>query len=219
MGARMRARFLRLGALLLFSAPAFSDTPVPLPNDMTLNFTVTRNGTPIGTSTVRLGHDGEDTIAESTTHIRVKIAYVTVYRFDQTQTERWAGGNLVALNSLTDDNGTIHQVNARRTGDTLAVEANGKTSEVDPTLTPVSLWNAALVGKTAALNTRDGSVTPVSVTDRGEEQLVLEGRPTTARHYSIDTGFSQDVWYDSENRLLKVELRGSDGSKIEYRPG
>ena len=54
---------------------------------------------------------------------------------------------------------------------------------------------------------------------RIEEPLVLQGRATTARHYSIKTSFPQDVWYDRQYQLLKVELRGSDGSTIEYRPG
>jgi uncharacterized protein DUF6134 len=226
-GVGMRRLFPVLGALFICSVAVFPAAPngraahgrLPVPGDMTLDFVVMRNGTQIGTSTVRLRRDVEETVAESVTHIQVKIAYVTVYRFDQRQTERWADGNLVALNSLTDDNGTTHKVTARRKENTLAVEADGKTSEVDPTLTPVSLWNAALVQKTMALNTRDGSVTPVSVVDHGEEQLVVDGRPTAAHHYSIKTSFPQDVWYDSENRLVKAELRGSDGSRIQYQLG
>src|SRR5689334_1449618 len=94
--ARMRAVYPVLRALLIVSAMALpataKDQPaqLPLPSDMTLNFAVMRNGTQIGTSTIRLRRDGEETVAESVTRIRVKIAYVTVYRFDQTQTERWA---------------------------------------------------------------------------------------------------------------------------------
>jgi hypothetical protein len=83
---------------------------------------------------------------------------------------------------------------------------------------PASVWNAALVRQTVALDPQDGSVTPIAVVDHGEEPLVLEGRPTTAHHYSISTGIPQDVWYDEHDRLVKVELVGSDGSKIEYRP-
>ena len=65
----------------------------------------------------------------------------------------------------------------------------------------------------------DGTLTPVSVVDHGEEPLVLQGHPTTAHHYSVRTSFPQDVWYDRQDQLLKVELRGSDGSKIQYQPG
>jgi hypothetical protein len=221
---RMRAVFPGLGALFIglttsFATAAPAEPAAQAQPDTTLNFAVMRNGTQIGNSTIRLRRDGEETVAEVVTHIQVKIAYVTVYRFDQNQTERWADGNLVALTSITDDNGTPHKVLVKRKGNTLLVEADGKASEVDPTLIPVSLWNPSLVQKKLALNPQDGTVTPVSVVDHGEEKLVLEGRPTTAHHYSINTSFPQEVWYDEQNRLVKVKLRGSDGSTIHYQPG
>src|SRR5205823_5062340 len=178
---RMRAVFPVFGALFIglttsFVMAARAEPAASTQPDTTLNFAVMRNGTPIGNSTVRLRREGEETVAEIVTHIQVKIAYVTVYRFDQSQTERWADGNLVAFTSITDDNGTPHKVVAKRQGNTLLVDADGKLSEVDPTLTPVSLWNPTLVRKKLALNPQDGTITPVSVVDHGEEKLVLDGR-------------------------------------------
>jgi uncharacterized protein DUF6134 len=213
----MRALFLVLGALIV--APAFSAMAETEPAAKTLNFTVMRNGEPIGTSTMRLSRDGGQTVADIVTHIRVKIAYITVYRYDQSETERWVDGRLVAMTSLTDDNGTVHKVSATRSGEILSVDVDGKVAEVDPAVIPVSLWNASLLRSTIAINPQDGRLTPVSVVDHGEEPLILQGRPTTAHHYSIKTSFPQDVWYDRQHQLLKVELRGSDGSRIQYQPG
>jgi len=215
----MRALFVVLGALIAAPAMASSAAAETEPAAKTLNFTVMRNGEPIGTSTMRLSRDGGETVADIVTHIQVKIAYITVYRYDQSETERWVDGKLVAMNSLTDDNGTVHKVSATRSGEVLSVEADGKVAEVDPSLIPVSLWNASLLRTTIAINPQDGQLTPVSVVDHGEEPLVLQGRSTTAHHYSIKTSFPQDVWYDQQHQLLKVELRGSDGSRIQYQPG
>ncbi len=215
----MRAFFVVLGALIVAPAMASSAAAETERAAKTLNFTVMRNGEPIGTSTMRLSRDGGETVADIVTHIQVKIAYITVYRYDQSETERWVDGWLVAMSSLTNDNGTVHKVSATRSGEVLLVDADGKVAEVDPSLIPVSLWNATLLRTTMAINTQDGSVTPVSVVDHGEEPLVLQGRPTTAHHYSIRTSFPQDVWYDQQHQLLKVELRGSDGSRIQYQPG
>src|SRR5580765_1842916 len=170
----MRALFL--GALVVGSAIGFSalaqtepkDIAEPSgPSDTTLNFAVLRNGDQIGTSTMHVHRDGPKTVAEIVTHIRVKIAFVTVYRLDQSVTEQWTGGSLVEMTALTDDNGTVHKVGAKRAGDTLKVEAGGKTSEVDPAAIPASLWNAALVRQTVALDPQDGSVSPISVVDHG----------------------------------------------------
>lgn len=186
-----------------------ADSPVT-----TLKFAVTRNGDQIGSTTVKLQRNGDQTIAETATTVQVKIAFITVYRYEQRLTERWVGGKLDALSAVTDDNGSMHRVSASRTGDKLSVDADGKVSQVDAAMIPANLWNAALVRMRAALDPKDGSVMPVSVVDRGKEQLVVQGRALTAHRYSIKTTIPQEVWYDEQQRLLKVELRGSDGSMI-----
>ena len=215
----MRALFLVLSVLVVAPALALSAVAGTEPAATSLNFTVMRNGEPIGATTMRISRDGGATVADIVTHIQVKIAYITVYRYDQRETERWVDGKLVAMSSLTDDNGTVHKVSATRSGEVLSVEADGKVAEVDPGLFPVSLWNASLLQTTIAINPQDGQLTPVSVVDHGEEPLMLRGQPTTAHHYSIRTSFPQDVWYDHQHQLLKVELRGSDGSRIQYQLG
>jgi hypothetical protein len=187
------------------------------PTAGSVDFAVMRNGERIGTTTLSVERDGAQTVSRLATHIAVKLAFVTVYRFDQHETERWAGDRLIALHSRTDDNGTVHTVAARRDGDVLAVEADGRVSRLDAATIPASPWNPAIVSRTTALNPKDGTLTPVSVIDYGEERVVVDGRPTLAHHYSIRTSFPQDVWYDRNQRLIKVELHGSDGSTIRYQ--
>jgi hypothetical protein len=183
-------------------------------NATTLHFAVTRNGEPIGSTMVTLRRDGDQTIAETATAVEVKLAFITVYRYRQQTTERWIGGRLAALDAVTDDNGRVSRVSAVRAGDRLAVNADGKLSRIDAATIPANLWNAALLETRAALDPKDGSVLPVSIVDRGREQLVVQGRALTAHRYSIRTTIPQEVWYDENQRLLKVELRGSDGSTI-----
>ena len=175
---------------------------------------MTRNGEQIGNTLVKLQHSGDQTIAETETNIQVKIASITVYRYEQRLSERWVDGKLAALTAVTDDNGSVHRVSATRSGDRLSVNADGKISQVDPAMIPANLWNVSLLGTRTALDPKDGSVMPVSVVDHGREQLVVQGRALTAHRYSIRTTIPHEVWYDENQRLLKFELRGSDGSTI-----
>src|SRR5579862_6351045 len=148
----MQAVFLVLGALIVASAAAAKTEP----GAATMNFIVMRNGNQIGTTTMRISRDGAGTLAEIVTHIEVKIAYITVYHYDQNETESWVDGKLVAMNSETDDNGRQHKVSVTRSGDTLSVDADGKVAEVDPAVIPVSLWNASLMRQTTAISPLDG---------------------------------------------------------------
>jgi hypothetical protein len=185
----------------------------------TIRFAVMRDGQPIGSNTIELQRDGAATTVRMVTHIQVKIAFLTVYRFDQTETERWVDGRLVALEAITDDNGTPHRVTATSNNGKITVNADGKVSEVAGTTIPASYWNPALLGKSTALNPQDGAIVPVAVTDRGEDHVDVQGRQKRARHYVVRTTFRQDVWYDEHRQLVKVELKASDGSTIRYQPG
>jgi len=195
-------------AVLAAAEPATTD----------LRFSVLRDGDPIGTATMRIRRDGATTVAETKTHIRVKLGFITLYRFDQTQTEHWADGRFVSLSAQTDDNGTPHEVTAKAGHDAVSVDADGETRKLAPTIIPDSLWNPALLTQKSVLSAEDGAVLSLHAIDRGEDQLNLAGHSIKARHYSIEGTQPQDVWYDSDHRLVKMEMRGRDGSKIEYRP-
>jgi hypothetical protein len=177
-----------------------------------------RNGERIGTNTICLRHDGADTSVEISTSIAVKIAFLTLYRFDQTETEHWAAGRFVSMSSTTDDDGTRHRVSADASGDALSITADGKTRRMPGNLMPSSLWNPMLARQTSALSTVDGSLMRIKVADRGAEDLSVHGRQITVHHYSLNGILAEDVWYDERGALVKVQLRGIDGSTILYQP-
>ncbi len=163
-----------------------------------LHFMILRNGDQIGTTTMQIRRDGTATVAETKVHIRVKIGFVTLYRYDQTQTEHWADGHFVSLVATTDDNGTAHEVYAQAGHDAVSVEADGESTRnspprydprqpVEPRASPAEQY--------CALNAQDGSILKSHAVDRGEDQLRLAGRSIRARHYSIEGAPSpKDVW-------------------------
>jgi len=184
----------------------------------TMRFAIMRNGEQIGTHAIEINRKGPETDVRVTTDLAVKVLFVTAYRLQHSATERWMNGQLVALDSTTDNNGVHHNVSATRGKSGLEVEADGKTSHVDQNVFPASLWNPELMRRKAALDPQDGQVDPISVKDDGSEDLKLGDRALKAHHYEIKTRYSQDIWYDERGRLVQVKLIGSDGSEISYKP-
>jgi len=184
----------------------------------TMRFAIMRNGEQIGTHAIEINRKGPETDVRVTTELAVKVLFVTAYRLQHSATERWMNGQLVALDSTTDNNGVHHNVSATRGKSGLEVEADGKTSHVDQNVFPASLWNPELMRRKAALDPQDGQVDPISVKDDGSEDLRLGDRALKAHHYEIKTRYSQDIWYDERGRLVQVKLIGSDGSEISYKP-
>ena len=195
-----------------FVTPARAD-----PDTASINFAVIRNGAQIGTNHIKVGHDGAETTVQNVTHVAVNIGFLTLYKYDQTETERWADGRFVAMNSKTDDNGTEHSANAKARDGKIVIHGDDKVSEAPPTAVPLSLWNPSVVESDLAFDPKDGAVQPLKVLDRGEEKVVILGRPRPAHHYQIVTTYPQDVWYDDNHQLVQVELKGSDGSTIRYQ--
>ena len=195
-----------LGALVVATAVA-AHTPAE-----TLRFAIMRNGEQIGTHAIEISRTGPETNVRITTDLSVKVLFVTAYRLQHSATERWVNGQLVSFDSTTDN------VSATRGTSRLEVDADGKTSRLDQNVLPASLWNPELMRRKTALDTQDGQVDPISVTDNGTEDLSLGARTLKAHHYEIKGRYSQDIWYDERGRLVQVKLVGSDGSVISYKP-
>lgn len=199
-------------AVAAFVRPAQAD-----PNTASLNFAVIRNGAQIGTDHIKVGHDGGETTVQNVTHVAVNVGFLTLYKYDQTETERWADGRFLAMNSKTDDNGTEHSTSAKAKDGKIVIHGDDKVSEAPPTALPLSLWNPSVVETDLAFDPKDGTVQPLKVLDRGEEKLFIQGKPRSAHHYEIVTSYPQDVWYDDNQQLVQVELKGRDGSTIRYQ--
>jgi hypothetical protein len=200
-------------AALVAATPVSAHTPPE-----TMRFAIMRNGEQIGTHAIEISRSGPETNVRLTTDLMVKVLFITAYRLQHSATERWVNGKLLAFDSTTDNNGVRHKVSATRDPSGLEVEADGKTSRVDQSVLPASLWNPELMRRKAALDTQDGQVDPISVTDDGMEDLSLGARTLKTHHYEIKGRYSQDVWYDERGRLVQVKLIGSDGSVISYKP-
>jgi hypothetical protein len=180
-------------------------------------FAVTRNGERIGTNTIDVAREGSRTTIDMVTHIEVTLAFLTLYRFDQTVSERWSDRQLLSLRSRTDDNGSNRQTIATRTGDVLTIGCGDRDRSVPATVMPLDLWNTAVLTQASVLDPQTGLVVPLRAVDRGEDDFVVRGQATRAHRYTITTTYSQDAWYDKDGNLVGVQLTGRDGSIIRYQ--
>lgn len=203
--------FAALAAALL--APAAEAIQVP---DRSLTYTVLRDGAPVGSHVVAFQSAEDGAKVEITTDIAVKMAFITVYRFEHKGSEVWKNARLMSLQSVTNDDGTPHQMTAEAKGADLHVVGDGKPMQADAAIVPASLWNPALVRQSTLLNTLDGHQMAVQVTDQGDDAVTVQGQRVTARRYVVDGDLKREVWYDPAGTLVQVRFKGRDGSDILY---
>jgi hypothetical protein len=206
----MRTALVILGALWLASNAVIPATAE------TLNFVITRNGDPIGTSTIEINRTSADTTVDTRTDLTVNVLFFTAYCFEQKTSERWSNAHLVALNSTTNNNGTRHKVAVRMKGDQLELYADGENNPLERDIVPSTLWNPDFLKHSMMLDVQDGQVMPVTVVDDGVDNLRVGGQVVPAHHYTINGRYSEGAWYDDQGRLVQVKIIGSDGSIILY---
>jgi hypothetical protein len=200
-------------ALCTALSGAAQATQIP---EQPLDFTVTRNGEAVGKHVVTFRRMEDGVAVDVSTNVAVKMAFITVYRFEHQGSELWRGDRLVSLRSTTNDDGTPHTLQVHATGSKLQIVGDGASSTADPPVIPASLWNNALVSEPHLLNTLDGRLMSVSTQELGEEQVSVRGRPARARHYVVRGELERELWYDALGTLVRVRFKGRDGSDIVY---
>lgn len=190
------------------AAPAIPNTP--------LVFAVIRDGSEIGTHELDFRNTDNGMQVDITTKVAVKVAFITAYRFEHEGHEIWQGDRLIHLWSRTNDDGTKHVLEAVAHGSQLQVIGDGKEAAANPDIIPASLWNVGILRGGAILNTLDGSRMKVSVADLGPETINARGASVAARHYKISGELEREVWYDSQNTLVKIHFVAKDGTGIDY---
>lgn len=195
----MRAlRPLALLALFAAAAPALASS---LPDQGKLRFDVIRKGKDIGDHSYVFSGSPAHYSVQVATRIAVKVPLIQLnaYVFEQQSTETWAGGKMTAIASDTNDNGTPHQLSQPGQG-----------------LLPASLWNDDIVNSRKLLNTIDGKVMSVRVTDLGMQAVPSGKGEVNAHHFRISGDLERDVWYDDAGNLAHVSFKADDGSTVTY---
>ena len=195
-----RTLLAALALTLTAFGPAHAAPAASAPSSGRLAFDVMRNGRDIGDYVVTFRGQGGDMTVDVATDVSVKVPVIGVsaYRFRQTSTETWRGGQLAALASQTDDNGTPHKISV------------GATS-----LVPASLWDADILAAGQVLNTIDGSTDQISVSNLGTETIATGQGPVQATHYALRGDLERDLWFAGAT-LVHVRFAAEDGSQVDY---
>lgn len=219
MNTPTRSALWMLMLTLATAAPAAGAATVTgIPAGGSLGFTVLRNGEAVGTHTIRFSSGDGGVKVDVQTSVNVKLPFVglSVYHFEHTGQELWRDGALVALQSMTDDDGSAHELEVRRDGGKLHVASELGRHESAGDLIPASLWHPELVTRTVLLNTLDGHEMPVRVSEQASAPVQARGRTVNARHFVVSGGLARELWYDPDGVLIKVAFAAKDESRIEY---
>ena len=179
--------------------------PVALPPNST--FDVYRKGSRIGLHEMRFEPSAEGLSVSSRVELAVKMAFVTVYSYQQTGQDVWRDGVLVRTRIDTNDDGKKTVVEAEARQEKLAVQGpTGSYETALGSMTDLSFWNDAITQGPPLIDSQTAELIHMAVQPDTIETIQVLGQPVEARRYAMAAtkGRSGTVWYDSTNKLVKA---------------
>ncbi len=218
----MTTAVVAAGFLTLHPAVAVDQEPTV----SALSYAIERKGSEIGRHlvTYEVTPNGQRDV-EITTRIRVKFAFMTVFRMDHAGHELWNGGQIVRMLTETRKNSQTEEVDLRAVGDHVVVET-GEGMETAPldvvpsSFTKPDFWIDDGEKEFLLLDTLSGRLRPSRLVFDGRETLSLEGQAFDTRVYRIyalESGrLSHEFWIDDAGYLIKAHLITRDGESLYY---
>lgn len=211
---------------LLVAVPSWAAGAIlpGVPPEGRLDFTVRKSGADIGHHRVRFSEKDGDLIVDIEASLRVRIAFVTVYRYTQRTREVWRDGKLVSVESDIDDNGQPFRLRVERRDGKLFVHGHEEKHTLPPETFPITYWRPEMMRQSKAFDLQWGSLAELEVAPRGTETRQVRGQAIQTRRYNmkgteIRFGKRQpkpwldvDAWYAPEGKLVAMSFhyRGFD---------
>jgi hypothetical protein len=184
-----------------------------------LKFDVYRKGARVGRHTVEFTKDGDDLKVKSRLKLKVKVLFVTAYKYEFNAIGVWRDGEFRSVNAEINDNGNESSVEAfvNATGQFYSKGRKGEFV-AESWLYPTNHWNVGAVDSDIVLDTLTGQMSNVEILRQGIEPLETRKNGTIDAERFEYTGELKDVivWYDRDGRWVGMKFTTKKGETLTY---
>jgi hypothetical protein len=207
------SRITRRRAVALLGGGLAAGAIVPVrsglaaPADML--FDVSRKGDRIGTHAIRFTTSDGGLRVDSRLELTVKMAFITVYHYEQTGQDDWQDGKLARTSIRTNDDGKDTLVVAETRDGKLMVEGPaGSYATSLGSMTDLSFWNEGITQGPPLIDSQTGELIKIAVKPDATDIISVRGLDITARRFTMagTKGRSGTVWYDDAGGLVKATV-------------
>ena len=200
--SRILSLFLILLAMAAGGGLAVAGT---VPDGGRLAFKVLMDGTEIGRHVVEFDRKQDRVAVDIKINFIVKFLNIPVYRYSHYNHEVWSvDGKLLALNSQTNDDGTVESARIERQGDRLLVNGTRNKDEVPGLWLTSSYWRSDFIHQTRLIDTRNGQIFKINVRPAGQFDVPVPDRVVKATRYDVTGDLELSVWYDDRGEWVKL---------------
>lgn len=199
-----------------------------IPKDNKIIFDIIRKNKSIGTHSIFFNKKNEYTNVKIEVDIKVKIGFLTVYKYSHNNNERWSGNELheIQTKSITNSK-KKYSVKGKRINNIFEfIGVDGKQN-TNKNVIPISYWNKSLIERNEFLDSQKGIIRKSKIKFISEEQIKYKNKNFKTKKYEflVLTKHSSDekpfpiiyLWYTEIGELMKLQFDSpEDNSIIEY---
>ena len=213
--------------VLLISSSSFAELFIPKENKY--YFEIIRKEKVIGFHEILFEKDNELIKIEINVDIKVKLGFITLFKYRHQNTEKWKNNELIYIktNSTTNSKKEYSLVGEQKED---FFEYNGidGIKNTDKDIIPISYWNKEIINKQEFLDSQKGIIRKIEVITIKEETLSFNNIEYITKKYEINVKSKHPtdekelsiiyVWYTEEDELIKIEFKSpEDNSIITYK--
>lgn len=179
-------------------------------------YEVLRKGKKIGSHTISFKETDEGLRVRAHTKMKVKLLFVTVYKYEYIGDDVWCDGEIVRVESNINDNGEKWSINATLRDDQYVVESDEGTSVLPAGSVPTNHWNMDVVNTDKLFNTITGKVDEITVNPVGSHTVPSGDSEKDVTRYKVRGDLNIDTFYDASGNWSGMQFEHNDGSDIQF---
>ena len=154
---------------------------------------------------------------ESEANFKYKILFIPAYRYEHSNSERWADNCLIKFEAKTNANGKRMQARGHKNGAGFKVAGKNGLTELPECVMTFAYWNPKFLEQQKLLNPQSGEYLDVEVERLEPATLEVRGETVAATRYRVVAEkMNLTVWYSDDNEWLALESVAKGGNIIRY---
>ncbi len=180
-------------------------------------FDVYLNDAKVGEHHYEIVEDNGAALVKTNAQFKVKLLFITAFKYAHENTERWQGNCLTHIQSRTNSNGKKQSVAGSANDVAFLLKTADGMGKLPGCVRSFAYWDLDLLQAEQLLNPQSGEYVDVDLSYKGEELIEVGGEPVQAERYRLVAG-DQDIslWYDEGGRWLGLEALLKKSRVLRY---
>jgi hypothetical protein len=159
-----------------------------------------------------------ETRLHSEASFEYRVLFVKLYGYEHENSEVWQGDCLTHIESSTDANGKPFRVSGVLEGGSFNLRGTAGEMKLPLCNMSFAYWNPAFLQQKRLINTQNGEVIDVDVSEPELVELNVRGVNQPAWRYRVGAGkLKIELWYSKNNEWLALETEAQGGRRLRYQ--